>query len=129
MIHLVRIKTLGNGRFEINAEGESARVAPVRSFEIEMIGVSEGVPIDGEVYEIVDYVAWMPDRTGTWWLLYGDETPILGARALRIAAYYHDAIRLYETPEAWLLGGQRGVCVLLWTAPLNDLFVGIGLVE
>ena len=44
-------------------------------------------------------------------------------------AYYGDTIRLYETPQQWLLGRPHGVCVLLWTAPLDYLFDGVGAVE
>ena len=59
----------------------------------------------------------------------GAETPILGVRELRMAAYYNDSITLFETPEAWLLGGAAGVCVLDWGAPIDGLFEGVGTVE
>ena len=112
MILPARIKAHDNGLFEFSPEGELAAVARVHD--------SEG--------DLADFVAWFLDRPGEWWLRYGD-IPILGSHALAVAAYHGDGTRLYATPEAWLLGGRRGVCVLLWGAPLNDLFAGVGNIE
>ena len=95
-----------------------------------MIGFDqEGVPVEGEVYDIVDLLAWLPDKPETWWLRRGNETPILGARNLAIAAYFGDKITLHPNPQDWLLAGGHGVCVLKWSWPLDNLFEGVGAVE
>ena len=77
--------------------------------------------------ELADIVAWHPDAPERWYLRIGDETPILGAHALAIAAWYHRPVTLYPTPEAWLYArlrdrDQDAVCVLDWDVDLRPLF-------
>ncbi len=80
--------------------------------------------------ELVDIVAWYPTFPAKWYLRIGDETPILGAHALVIAAWYHRPVTLYPTPEAWLYArlrdrDQDAVCVLDWSVDLRPLFEGV----
>ncbi len=84
--------------------------------------------------ELVDIVAWHPDTPERWYLRIGDETPILGAHALALAAYYSRPVTLYPTPEAWLYArlrarDQDAVCVLDWDVDLRPLFDGVSGVE
>ena len=103
------IAPAGDGTFTFNKDGEPAVV----------IGVEDR---DGV---LCDLVAWLPEDPGRWWLRHADEMPILGARELAVAAYFGDPIALYATPEQWLIAGRRGACVLMWDAPLRDLFEGV----
>ncbi len=80
--------------------------------------------------ELVDIVAWYPTFPAKWYLRIGDETPILGAHALALAAYYRRSITLYPTPETWLYAwlrdrDQDAVCVLDWDVDLRPLFEGV----
>ena len=109
MIGMARIRTRPDGLYEPDDGGGPAVIAPVYD--------SGG--------ELADLCAWDLDAPETWWLRHGD-VAVLGGHALAVAAYFGGSIRLYSTPQAWFLGGQRGVCVLLWDAPLDDLFAGVG---
>ncbi len=80
--------------------------------------------------ELVDIVAWHPDAPERWFLRLGDETPILGAHALAVAAYYRRSVTLYPSPEKWLFARVRdrdhaAVCVLDWSVDLRPLFEGV----
>ncbi len=80
--------------------------------------------------ELVDIVAWYPTFPAKWYLRIGDETPILGAHALALAAYYRRSITLYPTPETWLYARLRdrdldAVAVLDWSVDLRPLFEGV----
>ena len=78
--------------------------------------------------ELIDLVSWLPETPSRWWLRVGDETPVLGARALAFAADCGKPIRLFSTPEEWLRArGNRGdhVCVLNWGVDLCPLFNGV----
>ena len=84
--------------------------------------------------ELVDLVAWYLDAPENWYLRIGDETPVLGAHALALAAYYRRSVTLYPTPEAWLYARLRdrdhaAVCVLDWDVDLRPLFEGVSGVE
>ena len=81
--------------------------------------------------ELVDLVAWFPGRPFPWWLRHGDDCPILGARALAMAAWHGDAVKLYASPEAWLRAQYHGdaVCILLGGIDLRPLFDGVSRVD
>ena len=55
---------------------------------------------------LVDVVAW-PEDPRQWWLRRGDQTPILGARALAMAAWHGESVKLYCTPKGWLRAIER----------------------
>ena len=107
------IVTDSQGRYRPDRRGEYAAI----------IGVND------RYGELVDLVAWMPDDSWRWWLRHGDETPVLGARALAISAYDHEPITLHSTPERWLVSGRRRACVLTWDADLRGLFEGVSRVD
>ena len=107
MMRVLPIKTNGNGLFAFCRHGEPAIVADVID--------SEGDP--------ADLVAWQPERPGRWWLRFGD-CAVLGGHNLALASWYGDSIHLHGTPQDFFRAGQRGCCVLLWDAPLDDLFAG-----
>lgn len=85
----------------------------------------------------MDLVAWFPDDPTRWWLRHGDETPILGARALAIATWYGEPIQLYGTPELWLhahsraydMDTARGICILQPGVDLKPLLDGVSRVD
>ena len=84
--------------------------------------------------ELADLVAWLPDDPGHWWLRDGDETPLLGARALAIAADCHEPVTILPTPEAWLFAHRERsegavVCVMDWGVDLAPLFDGVSRVD
>ena len=86
--------------------------------------------------EMADVVAWGRDPL-KWWLRRGDQTPILGSPALAEAAWHHEPVVLWETPEAWVQsprhggGGDRHHCaaVLRWDDDLRPLFDGVSSVQ
>ncbi len=87
--------------------------------------------------ELVDLVAWSPDKPSAWRLRFGDECPILGAAGLAQAAWHQEAASLYSTPERWLRsrcrahGGDhhQAICILHWGVDLGPLFEGVSRVE
>ena len=109
---VLQIKPHGDGSFEFAPDGEPAIVATIND--------AHGV--------LADFAAWQPERPGQWWLRHGD-IAVLGAHNLAVASYHGDGIRLHETPQAYFSDRQSGVCILLWTAPLDGLFDGVGSVE
>ena len=112
ILHAVRIETQGNGLFGFSTDGDVAAVARVHDSN----------------NELGDFVAWFPDHPNQWWLRRGD-IAVLGGHDLAVAGYHGGDIRLHATPQAWLLGGRRGTCILMWDAPLDDLFNGVGAVD
>ena len=108
-IRVLRIETHDSGLFSFAAEGELAAVARVHDSD----------------HDLADFVAWFVGSPGQWWLRHGD-CAVLGAHELAVAAWGGGVIRLHATPEDWFHGGRHGVCVLLWGAPLDDLFAGVG---
>lgn len=75
--------------------------------------------------EIVDLVAWFEADPAGWLLFFGDQTPVLGARALAYAADHGESIGLYCTPRRWFIAGGLGACVLQWNADLSPVFDGV----
>lgn len=84
----------------------------------------------------VDVVAWDQDPC-RWWLRRGDQIPILGARALAMAAWHGEPVQLYGTPEGWLQAHPRagdtdttyGICILQPGADLRPLLDGVSRVD
>ncbi len=111
-MQVLLIKTAGDGSFVFAPDGEPAIVAKIHD--------SHG--------DLADFVAWQPERPGQWWLRRG-ELAVLGGHALAVANYHGNSIRLFGTPQDWFRSGGDGVCILLWTAPLDGLFDGVGVVE
>ncbi len=111
-MHILLSKAAGDGSFEFAPDGEPAIVAKVHD--------AHG--------DLADFVAWQPERPGRWWLRRGD-IAVLGGHALEVANYHGDNIRLLETPQDWFRSGGDDVCILLWAAPLVELFDGVGTVE
>ena len=70
MIGAARVVVAGDGLYRPDPTGEWAAVLPVYG--------SDG--------ELGDLVAWFLEQPAHWWLRNGDE-PILGARALAVAAF------------------------------------------
>ena len=75
--------------------------------------------------ETRDLVAWFESDPSWWWLFFGDQIPVLGARALTYAIDHRESIGFYSTPRLWLASGGLGACVLQWDADLRPLFDGI----
>ncbi len=91
--------------------------------------------------ELVDLVAWSPDKPSAWRLRFGDECPILGAADLAQAAWYQESVSLYSTPERWLRARRRAhaggrldhqggdhrqaICILHWGVDMGPLFEGV----
>ncbi len=113
MIGAARIVVASDGTYRPDTAGQYAVI----------------IAVHDQDREIADLCAWFPDRPGRWWLRYADEAPILGARALAMARYFGEAIKLYSTPERWLLVRGDGVVILRWSVDYRDLFDGVGRVE
>ena len=111
-MQVLLIKTASDGSFVFAPDGEPAVVAKIYD--------ANG--------DLADFVAWQPERPGQWWLRRG-ELAVLGGHALAVANYFGNCIRLFGTPQDWFRSGGDGVCILLWTAPLDGLFDGVGVVE
>jgi len=109
-----RIVTSADGTYRRSPTGRLATYQHVRNAE----------------RELVDFVAWYVEKPTIWWMLYGDDCPLLGARQLAIACYFGDAIELHPTPQSWLLALGRGVVILRWDyLDLDLLFDGVGTVH
>ncbi len=123
-----RVQPLASGNYRPSDDGQWAVVLEVRDRH----------------NELADLVAWSPDDPGHWWLRHGDETPLLGARALAFAADGVGPVTLLPTPEAWLFAhrerpkldaGESGaevslssgavVCIMDWGVDLTPLFDGV----
>jgi len=111
-VQILQVKTHTDGSFVFDRQGELALVAKIHD--------AHG--------DLTDLVAWQPERPGQWWLRHGD-IAVLGAHNLAVAAYYGDGIRLHGTPQDYFSTHQSGVCVLLWSAPLDGLFDGVGMIQ
>ena len=113
-----RVQPLASGAYRPSDDGKWAVVLEVRDRH----------------NELADLVAWLPDDPGHWWLRHGDETPLLGARALAFAADCHEPVSLLPTPEQWLFArfkpNTRAIaCVLDWGVGLGPLFEGVSQVD
>ena len=109
-----RIQPLVGGNYRPSRDGQWAVILEVRDRHDEP----------------ADLAAWLPKDPSRWWLRHGDETPILGARALAFAADCHEPVALLPTPEAWLFSHSKPnsravVCVLDWGADIGPLFEGV----
>jgi hypothetical protein len=111
-IAAARIRTRPDGLYKLADDGDVAVIIPVYDSN----------------HKLADLCAWDPATPGRWWLRCGD-IAVLGGHALAVEAYHGGAIRLYATPQEWLLGRPRGACILLWAAPLDHLFEGVGTVD
>ncbi len=125
-IGAAKILTNANGTYRPDPNGEWAAILEVKGFVPEPVGfAADGALVWDDVYEIIDIVAWFTESPDRWWLRRGDMTPIVGVRELRIATDLGEPITVYETPQSWVLAGGDGVAILIWGAPLNELFEGV----
>ncbi len=116
MVATARIQPRGGGTFSYNPKGLLVLT----------------LAVEDVTYDMVNIVAWGRSPS-PWWLRRGDQTPILGARALAEACWHHEQILLWETPEAWVQSHRPGgeadrhhcVCILRWDVDLRHLFEGI----
>ena len=74
--------------------------------------------------EILDLVAFHPDRPGRFRRRYGI-VDFLGEEAVLRAGLEREPLVLHPTPLAWLAAGGTGACVLDATASLRLAFAGI----
>ena len=115
-----RISPQADGTFRYDRKGEPATT----------LGVSAR---DGN---LADVVAWCKDPH-QWWLRRGDQTPIVGARALAIAAWHGEPVKLYGTPKGWLQAHSRAgdtdttyrICILQPGVDLRPLLDGVSRVD
>lgn len=112
MIGAARIVALPNGRYRPIDDGELAYILGV--FDVD--------------HELVDLLAWHVGSPGRWWRRFA-AWPVLGARELAKARYYHDPVVLHSTPDAWVLAGGDGICLLDWHLDLRPLFEGVSAVR
>ena len=125
-IGVARIRPQPDGRYLPDPAGDWAAVLPVMGFSNEPVGFgADGALVWDDIYEPIDIVAWFAESPDRWWLRRGDATPIIGVRELRMAADLGDQITLFETPQSWALAGGHGAAVLIWGAPLHQLFDGV----
>ena len=108
-IPAARITTTADGIYRRDPSGRPAIIWPVRNSE----------------REFVDTVAWHVETPAHWWMFYGDDCALLGARQLAMARDYGHAIRLHRTPQEWLLANRDGVVILRWDIDYRDFFDGV----
>ena len=112
MIGAARIAPSADGTYRPDPTGELAYILGV--FDVD--------------HELVDLLAWHVGSPGRWWRRFA-AWPVLGARELAKARYYHDPVVLHSTPDAWVLAGGDGVCLLDWHLDLRPLFEGVSAVR
>ena len=116
-VSLGRAAFLADGTWRVDPSGAPAVLVPVRD----------------RLGDWVDIVAYHIDQPCEWRVRFNDCSPVLGGEALAMAAYHHDPVALFSTPERWLLSQWRTspppVCVLDWGVDLGPLFDGVSHVE
>lgn len=100
------IETHPFGHFDFAKFGRRAYIQPVLS--------------GGAFTDIVDLVAWKPDRPNQWWTRCYSGVP-LGDDQLFTAEYWQKPMMLRATPLNWLRAGGDGVCILDWKTPAPEL--------
>ena len=80
-------------------------------------------PVETWQNDIIDCVAWDPDRPERWWL-HTDVGVVLGEKAIVAAGWRLDdqaVVHLYPNPATWLKaafwGDERAVCLIANTDP------------
>ena len=110
----------------------AARIIPHRdgTFKFDRSGeVAVIMAVNDRTGELCDYVAWLPDRPGRWWLRLGDVSPVLGAGNIELAVLCHEPITLHSTPQDWALDAGHGACILDWDVCFAEIFSGVAGVE
>ena len=77
--------------------------------------------IDDREGRLVDFVAYLRNDPGRWWLR-RNESPILGAEVIARAEFFQRQLTLHETPHAWLRARGDGAVVLDWNCDLHEIF-------
>ena len=104
----VRIIAKDDGTYSVDPQGRLAALVPVRD----------------RWGNLIDVVAFFPGAPGRWWLRYRGSV-ILGAEALAEAAWEHQPLELWETPEQWLLHRRRGAVMLDWGVDWRPVFENV----
>lgn len=115
-----RIRPKADGTYHYDAKGQPATT----------------LAVEDRYGNFVDVVAWARDPC-CWWLRRGLQTPILGARALAIAAWHGEPVKLYGTPKGWLQAHSQAddmdtvyrVCILQPGVDLRPLLDGVSRVN
>jgi hypothetical protein len=81
-----------------------------RTYQPEPSGFTAFIVPEVNNSEIVDLVAWKPDRPNRWWQRTGNAA-VLGADNLEVARL-NEPPKVYPTPERWVIAG-KGAIVLL----------------
>ena len=74
---------------------------------------------------LVDFVAYFSDDPSRWFLRRRTESPVLGASMIARAADFRQPLRLYATPDTWLLARGDGAAVVDWSIDLRGVFDGV----
>lgn len=98
-VGFARIETHPLGIFDFAESGPRAFVHPIWSA--------------GPYSEILDLVAWFPDRPDIWWTHLYTGLP-LGVDQLDHAEIAGEPIILHPTPLSWLVAEGEGICILDW---------------
>ena len=115
-----RIRPNADGSFRYDPKGQPATTLGVNDRYGNFVGV----------------VAWCNDPRH-WWLRRGDQTPVLGARALAMAAWHGEPVKLHCTPKGWLQAIERAggtdttarVCILQAGVDLRSLLDGVSRID
>ena len=121
-------KSSGTARIRPNADG-TFRYDPKGQPATTLV-------VENRYSNFVDVVAWCDDPRH-WWLRRGDQTPILGARALAMAAWHGESVKLYCTPKGWLRAIERAgstdttarICLLQPSVDLRPLLEGVSRID
>lgn len=115
-----RIRPNADGTYHYDAKGQPATL----------------LVVEDRYGAFTDILAWSQDPC-RWWLRRGGQTPVLGARALAMAAWHGEKVKFYATPEGWLQAHSRAddmdtahrICILQPGADLRPLLDGVSRVE
>ena len=110
---VARILPRSDGRYRLDPSGGWAVIVEVND-------------ADGD---LVDLCAWLVSDETKWWLRYGGEVSILGARNLAVANYFGEPITLCSTPERWLFTQGVGICIINWATAARECFENVARVD
>jgi hypothetical protein len=70
--------------------------------------------------ELIDIIAWAPEKPSTWWTL-NDVVTHIGTDPLSHAAWTGKPAYFVETPQRFIECGKRVACVIDWTADIYGI--------
>lgn len=107
LVGAVRLLEADGERYVPGDSGAAACVVPVFT----------GGPV-GQLWDVVDLVAFTVDQPARWWLRKGNGVLLGPDWPDYCTTLANDPLPLFSTPLYWLRAGGRGSCVVDWSAHL-----------